>query len=158
MTPIEATMSCSADVASIGGKDTRAPIVHRLGQPEGQEDVSKARQGRQDAAREFTETKEFHRQGRDPVLENGFLEIGHVIEVGRDVVAGKGHFHGDPVIAPFIELDEMIRPDMGQVQKSRGGDEQAHQKAPVAAKCVSHKIPPIYVRYYIVYRKIINKS
>ena len=141
-----------------GSQEPCALVVHGLGQPEGQEDVTKARQGRQDAASEFTDAKELHGQGRDPVLENRLLEIGHVIEVGRDVVAGQDHFHGDPVIASFVEVDEMIRPDVGQVQKGRSGDEQAHQKAPVAAKCVSHKIPPIYVRYYIVYRKIINKS
>lgn len=73
--------------------------------------------------------------------------------MGRDVVAGEDHFHGDPVIAPFVELDEMIRPDMGQIEKGRSGDEEAHQKVPMAADCVSHNLPPMYIFIYSIQEK-----
>lgn len=127
-----------------GGEDPRASAVHGAAQPESQEDVSKTRQGRQDAACEFTEAEEFHGQGRDPVLENRFLEIGHIVEMGRDVVAGEDHFHGDPVITPFIELNQMIRPDMGQVQKDRRRCQKSQTKTRMMTKSLNHREPPVY--------------
>lgn len=96
-----------------GGQESCTPVVHRLSQPEGQEDIAQAGQSWQDTPCEFFEAEELHRQGCNPVLEDGLLEVRHVIEVRRKVVARQDHFHGDPVIAPFVELDEMIRPDMG---------------------------------------------
>ena len=51
--------------------------------------------------------------------------------MGCQIVAGQDHFHGNTMVAALVELDEMVRVDVGEVEKSGGQQEKNEYQAPV---------------------------
>lgn len=127
-----------------GRQEPRTLVVHSPAEEICQKNITQACKGRQDASCEFLNAEELHRQRRDPVLENGLFEIRHVVEMRRHIIAGKDHFRGHSVITPFIELNQMIRPDMGQVQKDRRRCQKSQTKTRMMTKSLNHREPPVY--------------
>ena len=57
--------------------------------------------------------------------------------MGRHVIAGQDHFHGNAVVAALVELDEMVRADVSEVEKS--GGQQEKKRVPGAGGAVRQK-------------------